>query len=91
MRNGPFGPPGRRKGPKDWFRGRRERAYADVSMANHLTPEQIAVEHEIEREEVLRFCVDHDVPVFHGQIDRTLFAAEWTAAHGSHDGADRAE
>ena len=52
-------------------------------MPNHLTPEQIAAEHEIPREEVLRFCVEHDVPVFHGQIDRTLFAAEWTAAHGS--------
>ena len=51
-------------------------------MPNHLTPEQIAAEHGIAREEVLRFCVEHDVPVFHGQIDRTLFAAEWTAAHG---------
>lgn len=57
-------------------------------MPNHLTPEQIAAEHGIEREEVLRFCIEHDVPVFHGQIDRTLFAAEWTAAHGSsHDAA----
>jgi hypothetical protein len=52
-------------------------------MSNHLTPEQIAVEHEITREDVLRFCVEHDVPVFHGQIDKTLFAAEWQAAQGS--------
>jgi hypothetical protein len=58
-------------------------------MPNHLTPEQIAAEHEIGREEVLRFCVEHDVPVFHGQIDRTLFAAEWTAAHGSTDKPDQ--
>jgi hypothetical protein len=52
-------------------------------MSNHLTPEQIAVEHEITRDDVLRFCVEHDVPVFHGQIDKTLFAAEWQAAQGS--------
>ena len=51
-------------------------------MPNHLTPEQIAAEHGIEREEVLRFCIEHNIPVFHGQIDRTLFSAEWTAAHG---------
>jgi hypothetical protein len=57
-------------------------------MPNHLTPEQIAAEHEIEREEVLRFCIEHDVPVFHGQIDRTLFAAEWIAAQGSSGEAD---
>jgi hypothetical protein len=60
-------------------------------MPNHLTPEQIAAEHEIEREEVLRFCIDHGIPVFHGQIDRTLFSAEWTAAHGSAGAADTTE
>jgi hypothetical protein len=60
-------------------------------MPNHLTPEQIAVEHGIEREDVLRFCVEHDVPVFHGQIDRTLFAAEWSAVHGSPSDADPTE
>ncbi|HEY8705789.1 MAG TPA: hypothetical protein VIL98_13615 [Gaiellaceae bacterium] len=52
-------------------------------MPNHLTPEQIAAEHGIAREDVLHFCVEHDVPIFHGQIDKTLFAAEWTAAQGS--------
>lgn len=51
-------------------------------MPNHLTPEEIAAEHEIEREEVIRFCVEHDVPVFQGRIDRTLFAAEWHIAKG---------
>jgi hypothetical protein len=49
-------------------------------VPNHLTPEEIATEHGISREDVLRFCVEHDVPVFHGQIDKTLFAAEWKAA-----------
>ena len=68
----------------------RESAYALGSMPNHLTPEQIAAEHEISREDVLRFCIEHDVPVFHGQIDRTLFAAEWMAAQGSADEPDQA-
>ena len=31
-------------------------------------------------DEVIRFCVEHDVPVFKGRIDKTLFAAEWQAA-----------
>lgn len=53
-----------------------------VDMPNHLTPEEIAVEHGIEREVVIRFCIEHDVPVFHGQIDKTLFAAAWKAAEG---------
>ncbi|MGZ8716113.1 MAG: hypothetical protein ACXWYO_03275 [Gaiellaceae bacterium] len=59
-------------------------------MPNHLTPEQIAAEHGITREDVLRFCVEHDVPIFHGQIDKTLFAAEWTAAQRSTDEPDQA-
>jgi len=49
-------------------------------MPNHLTPEEIAEEHGIDRDDVLQFCVDHDVPVFQGRIDKTLFAAEWTKA-----------
>jgi hypothetical protein len=58
----------------------RPTAYAPGDMPNHLTPEEIAAEHGIERDEVLRFCVEHDVPVFQGRIDKTLFAAEWKAA-----------
>jgi hypothetical protein len=44
-------------------------------MPNHLTPEEIAAEHGIGLDEVLRFCVEHDIPVF-----KTLFAAEWKKA-----------
>ena len=51
-------------------------------MLNHLTPDEIASEHGLEREEVIRFCVEHDVPVFQGRIDKTLFAAEWHLAKG---------
>ncbi len=31
-------------------------------MPNHLTPEEIAAEHGLDREQVIRFCVEHDVP-----------------------------
>jgi hypothetical protein len=49
-------------------------------MPNHLTPEEIAEARGIDVEEVLRFCVEHGVPVFQGRIDKTLFAAAWKAA-----------
>jgi hypothetical protein len=49
-------------------------------MPNHLTPEEIAALHDIDRDEVVRFCVEHDVPVFQGRIDKSLFAAEWAKA-----------
>jgi len=57
-------------------------------MPNHLTPEEIAAEHGIAREEVIRFCVEHDVPVFQGRIDKTLFAAEWHIAQSTRPEAD---
>jgi hypothetical protein len=57
-------------------------------MPNHLTPEEIAAEHGLEREEVIRFCVEHDVPVFQGRIDKTLFAAEWHIAQSRPPEAD---
>jgi dihydroflavonol-4-reductase len=55
-------------------------AYPDGDMPNHLTPEEIAAEHSLDREQVIRFCVEHGVPIFQGRVDKTLFAAEWHAA-----------
>lgn len=55
-------------------------AYPDGEMPNHLTPEEIAAEQHLDREQVIRFCVEHGVPIFQGRIDKTLFAAEWQAA-----------
>ena len=48
-------------------------------MPNHLTPEEIAEEHGLDRDEVVRFCVEHDVPIFKGRIDKTLFASSLRA------------
>ena len=44
-------------------------------MANHLTPDELAKEMGIDREEVIRICVEEGVPIYQGKIDKTLFAA----------------
>ena len=44
-------------------------------MANHLTPEELAKEMGIDRDEVVRICIEEGVPIYHGKIDKTLFQA----------------
>jgi hypothetical protein len=44
-------------------------------MPNHLTPDELAKETGIDREEVIRICVEEGVPIYHGKIDKTLFQA----------------
>ena len=44
-------------------------------MANHLTPDELAKEMGMDREEVIRICVEEGVPIYHGKIDKTLFQA----------------
>ncbi|HEY2326415.1 MAG TPA: hypothetical protein VGH52_02920 [Gaiellaceae bacterium] len=48
-------------------------------MANHLTPEELSKEVGIEREEVVRICVEESVPIYQGKIDKTLFQAQLQA------------
>jgi hypothetical protein len=48
-------------------------------MANHLTPDELAKEMGMDREEVIRICVAEGVPIYHGKIDKTLFAASLEA------------
>ncbi|MBV8079619.1 MAG: hypothetical protein JO186_04495 [Actinobacteria bacterium] len=48
-------------------------------MANHLTPEELSKEVGIEREEVIRICLEEHVPIYHGKIDKTLFQAQLVA------------
>ena len=48
-------------------------------MANHLTPEELSKELGIEREEVIRVCLQESVPIYQGKIDKTLFAAQLQA------------
>jgi hypothetical protein len=42
-------------------------------MAHHLTPEELADQLRMERQEVIGKCVEMGVPIYHGRIDRTLF------------------
>ena len=48
-------------------------------MANHLTPEELSKEIGIDRQEVIRVCMQEGVPIYHGKIDKTLFQAQLTA------------
>ena len=48
-------------------------------MANHLTPDELSKELGIDREEVIRVCVEEAVPIYHGKIDKTLFQAQLEA------------
>jgi hypothetical protein len=48
-------------------------------MANHLTPEELAKEMGMDRDEVIRICVEEGVPIYQGKIDKTLFQASLEA------------
>ena len=48
-------------------------------MANHLTPEELSKELGIERQEVIRVCMQESIPIYQGKIDKTLFAAQLQA------------
>jgi hypothetical protein len=48
-------------------------------MANHLTPDELAKEMGIDRDEVIRVCLEEGVPIYHGKIDKTLFQASLEA------------
>ena len=49
-------------------------------MPNHLTPEELSKEMGMDREQVIRLCVQEGVPIYQGKIDKTLFAAQLQAA-----------
>jgi hypothetical protein len=48
-------------------------------MANHLTPEELSKELDIDRETIIRLCVEEGVPIYQGKIDKTLFQAQLQA------------
>jgi hypothetical protein len=48
-------------------------------MPNHLTPEELSKELGINRDDVIRLCVEEGVPIYHGKIDRFLFEAQLKA------------
>lgn len=48
-------------------------------MPNHLTPEELSKELGINRDDVIRLCVQEGVPIYHGKIDKFLFQAQLKA------------
>lgn len=48
-------------------------------MPNHLTPEELSKELGIDRDEVIRVCMQEGVPIYHGKIDKFLFQAQLQA------------
>ena len=48
-------------------------------MANHLTPDELSKELHLDRQEVIRVCVEEGVPIYHGKIDKYLFTAQLKA------------
>jgi hypothetical protein len=54
-------------------------AYGRSEMANHLTPDELSKEVGIDRDEVIRICVEEHVPIYHGKIDKFLFQAQLEA------------
>jgi hypothetical protein len=48
-------------------------------MPNHLTPDELSKELGIDRQEVIRVCLQEGVPVYQGKIDKTLFQAQLQA------------
>jgi len=45
-------------------------------MANHLTPEELSKELGLDREQVIRVCVQEGVPIYQGKIDKYLFQTQ---------------
>ncbi|HZR93482.1 MAG TPA: hypothetical protein VFA44_13860 [Gaiellaceae bacterium] len=52
-------------------------------MANHLTPEELSKELGLDRDDVIRLCVEEGVPIYHGKIDKTLFQAQLKAVRAA--------
>jgi hypothetical protein len=49
-------------------------------VANHLTPEELSEELGIERDEIIRVCLQESIPIYQGKIDKSLFQAHLQAS-----------
>jgi hypothetical protein len=47
----------------------------ESSVANHLTPTELADEVNMKRREVISKCMEMGVPILNGRIDKTLFVS----------------
>jgi hypothetical protein len=51
-------------------------------MSVHLTPTELAEEMHMKRRDVLTKCIEMNVPVLKGRIDKTLFESSLRAFQG---------
>ncbi len=58
---------------------RAGRAFLRPQTARELTPDELSKELGIERQEVIRVCLEEGVPIYQGKIDKTLFQAQLAA------------
>ena len=65
-----------------FFRGRLTKQKGD-QVANHLTPEELSKELGIDRQEVIRVCLEESIPIYNGKIDKSLFQAHLQASASS--------
>ena len=49
-------------------------------MANHFTPDELSKELGIDRQEVIRLCIEESIPIYQGKIDKSLFQAHLEAS-----------
>jgi hypothetical protein len=56
-------------------------------VANHLTPEELSKELGLQREDVIRLCLEEGVPIYQGKIDKSLFQAQLEASAASRPAA----
>ncbi len=54
-------------------------------MGNHLTPEELSKELGIDRQEVIRVCLEEAIPIYQGKIDKSLFQAQLQASDAPRD------
>jgi hypothetical protein len=48
-------------------------------VPNHLTPEELSKEFGLERQDVIRLCVQEGVPIYQGKVDKYLFQTQLEA------------
>jgi hypothetical protein len=63
----------------DGFAGVAVSEARGAKMPNHLTPEELSKELGIDRQEVIKVCVQEGVPIYQGKSDKTLFQAQLQA------------
>lgn len=44
----------------------------EARVANHLTPDELADAIGMNKDRLVRFCLQQAIPIYHGRVDKTL-------------------